>query len=720
MKRILSSLALSLLLVSNNTMAQFAASDAMHLSRLNPVLISDSGYVFFPVANSSLAAQVLANYTGGGTYSQIQKNFSNNPFIRLPQLAGSSAAPAILGTQGISALGGLNVTTFADGLAKFLVERVKEELSTAFFTRFKDELAKYPDLQILFPTTYTALRAVDVEIYNYTSYINLLREAFIKDFQTMLPQLRRLVMDKRYEPFFNNPSNKFLQPILLTSISISEQLQHGKHPGEILHNVANDATLKLDSIDPNLKPSFLTLDLFVQSLRSNSQEHYLVPFDTIRQYLFRDEITLRIYLGLLYQQAENINFTIRGQSKSFRSILDSAASTANEFEKLKSKIEEDQMAIADRTNAVHQTLQAIRQQNRNPETKATYSEYFSFYSQTLDLLEYSASVAEKWGASLNEEKKNTYFFVARSAGNCYLDINQKKYASAILGLYSIYDTVFVKNKLSSELNRLASTGLTEKPTLNAILPQVSAVAVTEKGKNLIKDLQKLIADTTPNCETISKKLKELSLEITSNQSVVIQKLIKYGNFGAQLAAAENSEDVKNLIESVALPAGSSSIKRKSSFNVSLNSYVGIFGGSERIKGVDNSFRINSYGLAAPVGISVSRGHSIFFIGTGKKNWGWSSSIFLSIVDIGAIASFRFTNDSTESIPNIELKDIISPGIFFSLGIPKTPISINAGYQIGPLLRKVTATNNELGESYTRISISVCVDIPLLNFYTKSR
>ena len=85
-----------------------------------------------------------------------------------------------------------------------------------------------------------------------------------------------------------------------------------------------------------------------------------------------------------------------------------------------------------------------------------------------------------------------------------------------------------------------------------------------------------------------------------------------------------------------------------------------------------------------------------------------------------MAAFRFENDSTESVPKIELKDIISPGIFYSLGIPKSPLSINVGYQVGPKLREVKSGVNEFSEAYTRFSVSLTVDIPILNFYTSQR
>ncbi|MEO5593664.1 MAG: hypothetical protein ABIR15_09400, partial [Chitinophagaceae bacterium] len=188
-------------------------------------------------------------------------------------------------------------------------------------------------------------------------------------------------------------------------------------------------------------------------------------------------------------------------------------------------------------------------------------------------------------------------------------------------------------------------------------------------------------------------------------------LLKYGSFIASVSQAQNSDDVEKAIEAVALPTGSARIKRETSFNVALNAYCGLFIGHEKITGVTDNHAFNAYGLTAPIGISASRGT--------KK--GWSHSIFLSLIDLGAVAAFRFTDNTTEQVPTIQLKNIFSPGLFYSLGIAKTPLSVNIGAQVGPNLRKVTKdTNDYSGKTYIRYSVSVCVDLPLLNLYTRSR
>jgi len=184
-----------------------------------------------------------------------------------------------------------------------------------------------------------------------------------------------------------------------------------------------------------------------------------------------------------------------------------------------------------------------------------------------------------------------------------------------------------------------------------------------------------------------------------------------------------------VIETFALPPGSSRIKRQSLFNVSLNASCGLFVGNEVIKGVDPDKplgQLNSYGLTAPIGISISKGYRYLPWPMSEIPWfrseaGWSSTWFISFVDIGSVAAYRFTNETADQVPTIQLRDIFSPGLFWSLGIPKSPLSFTLGAQVGPNLRKVNDTTNDYSKNtYTRYSASICVDLPVLNLYTKSK
>jgi hypothetical protein len=188
-------------------------------------------------------------------------------------------------------------------------------------------------------------------------------------------------------------------------------------------------------------------------------------------------------------------------------------------------------------------------------------------------------------------------------------------------------------------------------------------------------------------------------------------LLKYGNFMANMIKAKNSDDVEQAIESVALPVGSATIKKHSAFSIALNAYVGPYLGSEKIRGVDATSKTNAYGLTAPIGFSINSGW------LKSKTYGFSVSAFFSVIDLGAPVAFRFADNKTEEIPTIQLKDIISPGAFLSIGIPGVPLSVNGGWQMGPNLRKLTGSAaTATSDRYDRFSISLVVDIPIFNIY----
>src|SRR6266496_3576873 len=86
-------------------------------------------------------------------------------------------------TGGSSGLFGMNVTNIADGIARFLIERGKQELSMAFFKRFNEDLKTYPELAYLFPQSFHIIQ--NIEIYNIQSLLQELKDAFCKDLLNM-------------------------------------------------------------------------------------------------------------------------------------------------------------------------------------------------------------------------------------------------------------------------------------------------------------------------------------------------------------------------------------------------------------------------------------------------------------------------------------------------------------------------------------------------------
>ena len=131
-----------------------------------------------------------------------------------------------------------------------------------------------------------------------------------------------------------------------------------------------------------------------------------------------------------------------------------------------------------------------------------------------------------------------------------------------------------------------------------------------------------------------------------------------------------------------------------------------------------------------------------------------------MIDVGAISSFRFQNpintmtevqaddpttmdDETvmlsetvdvQHLPETTLKNILAPGVYLIYGIPTWPVSIGIGAQRGPQLREIRINQqlidadgivtqgleNVIESDGWRYGFTLAVDIPIINFYTKSR
>jgi hypothetical protein len=234
---------------------------------------------------------------------------------------------------------------------------------------------------------------------------------------------------------------------------------------------------------------------------------------------------------------------------------------------------------------------------------------------------------------------------------------------------------------------------------------------------------------------ITELLKLLDSLKVSKGNPIYDNIHKYGPFIANVAQAKSATEVKEALESAALPVGSYKIKRSSFFDISFNAYAGLFVGGEHYlsqlaDGVDQN-AIN-YGFTAPVGLAFSWGHrkegkadretSITTFKRDKKDYhltGKSSSIFVSIIDVGAITAFRLTNDKTKSLPEFTWNNILAPGIYYIKGWKDSPLTWGLGIQSGPQLREIKNNTAVLDGSNISARLFVAVDIPIFSFFTRT-
>ena len=605
--------------------------------------------------------KILKKYskTPNPTPAEIENELADNPFINMSGLAQNTTelkslfATVPKGSLQMSRLPQLKVTNFADGLARFLVSRMKEELNVMFFDHFNKFLKAQPDTKALFPKTYFIMLLMSDRIYDYQSYLPTLREAFEQDLSGLLHSANEWVNDSPQEKsilkFFKDKPEALA--CVQLGIRIAQKVESGTKPGDILHEVKDDS-LRLDKIHLNVRPILQTTDLFSQSLRSNNPRRYWITEEQFGA--FENEIFVRIYLGLLYQQSKNQKITFTNK-KTLDGLMRDAT---NAKEKIKAQEQIREMVTSARQYMVSIKAQLIQ-----------IDESISLARENIE------------GAGL--------------AG--YFALSKK--------ISGIIDETIKSGFLGSLIH----------------IPQADIDLITQMEFYLEHSINLLSGITLKSYSAAVFEVALILNQATGDSSKKFTDgFIRYGTFMATVATATTSKEVQDAIEAVALPPGSALIKRSTPLNISINSYVGFHGGTEYLRGGSGWSPI--YGMSAPVGLALSTD-----IRNKKKKQKGSISAFISLIDIGAVASFRIEDDSTQQLPEIKLGNIFAPGIYVVWGIGKTPLSIGGGWQKGPQLRAVNVPDpanpgqfkNELKDGY-RWSIFIAVDIPLFNLYTKTR
>jgi len=185
-------------------------------------------------------------------------------------------------------------------------------------------------------------------------------------------------------------------------------------------------------------------------------------------------------------------------------------------------------------------------------------------------------------------------------------------------------------------------------------------------------------------------------------------MMKYGTFIATAAKAKTAQEVSDAISAFALPPGGSAIKKYSKFSIALNAYVGLSAGQEVLQNVGSK---TYYAVTTPIGVTF--------------NWGFNNAgaigIMASVLDIGALTAFRFQDNTVNELPDLRFENVLAPGGYLIYNVPKYPISIGVGAQLGPNLR--TVKNSSLGITQTsgwRWGAFLAVDLPMVSLYSTNK
>ncbi len=326
--------------------------------------------------------------------------------------------------------------SFAKGLTLFIVDRFKQELSATFFRNFKKKIEKHDDLELLFPQTRVTLGAIDDDIYQFNTYINELRDAFVKDMQSFPTHAESYLITK--EKFLEEqPELKFA---LADAFHITDMLLEEKINIPSLFNYLGkeayiQGDLISDKVEINRIKGTLTLaNEFIISLRENEFSDNWLTRDDIKN-IFRYDEALIIYCGLEYQRVKDIPFG-HGQKASDFITLENRHKISNAIRKA-------------HVFALH--IEEFKNQLNDPATRdsiKTEIQYKLFVS-IFDLLETQFEFVNETAQFENksQEALETYHTIIRVLGEMSFDLKRENYSSAMVNLSKTIELLPIKDNM---------------------------------------------------------------------------------------------------------------------------------------------------------------------------------------------------------------------------------------------------------------------------------
>lgn len=217
-------------------------------------------------------------------------------------------------------------------------------------------------------------------------------------------------------------------------------------------------------------------------------------------------------------------------------------------------------------------------------------------------------------------------------------------------------------------------------------------------------------------------LDRLGVDVASQNRQGRREFFRYLSFAQNLIDAKDEKEMIAALEQAADPVGSFRLKRQHPMTASITSYPGLFIGREQYRdGVNNKTIFNNFGFTAPLGLAVS--FSRQDLGPGIREYADNESpdpktswtIFMPILDVGAISAFRLLDDSAE-LPETKWSNFLAPGLFLNLGFKNSLLTLHTGFQIGPEAQQL---NSPLKPRLWRFGLGLSADLHLWSIYNKA-
>ncbi|MBC7774316.1 MAG: hypothetical protein H7246_02675 [Phycisphaerae bacterium] len=363
----------------------------------------------------------------------VKATFKDNPYLDMEKAAQNMGAIrgdfSNLGSanQGASP-SGFSVSNLADGLARFLVKRTKQELSMAFFEGFKEKIKDDPYLEHFCPFTRAELLLIDSDVYQFNDYLESLREGFTADMSALPGSTESFLRDSSLCP---NCEAKPAGKVVTDFLHVAQQMVNGEPPIDMIAYLGEpgSAIQSAPSAEPqlyNMASALRLLNIVSESFRNTASDNKRMPWFTsneIREQ-FKDPKVIRIYLGLLWQKVENVQFADDSgtQFALMRNIMKKANTGVDLVDSWRKSIQ----SLSELTQALQYGL------NSSATTSSTAVDDFFSYSQSVtDLLQ----AVNQTGRDMLGRKKDLiptdYILLMRQCNSLYFNVRQRNFVGAV-------------------------------------------------------------------------------------------------------------------------------------------------------------------------------------------------------------------------------------------------------------------------------------------------
>lgn len=670
------------------------------------------------------------------------KEFEYLPTV-LSVLESSGLAAEPTSGFGIGSLLGVSEADILVGISDWALNRAQEELMQAFLREWLEKLQNDPVLAEAFPNTLTMLSTSDLtSIYTNS---DTWKATFQQDFDAIpakVPEIASLILEQ-YKPDMDPENQAELVAGLEVISHFYIELNKGKRPDEILMLQGERSFLnyKDSAYHPLVHRGVVGTQLFLTLIQSNAlgdQISYIKPAAILQL----SEAELKALWKLLHiRNSQKIAFVYSSDTTDAKHAL--------LYKDVLEGIGEFKLQLANISETVKSISDIFKTLGNNSKLTLEIEEYHTYGQLAFDLVLSGADILENYTSANVDVDKILLYRQTYETGYEYVmelvtSIKTNEYGTVALNTINLimwirtlitkefvpvtaskYQSLVVEDHINN-IQSLIDNIKAQIESLKTKYPNTFAI-----GSAKVKLLQqRLEAQETLSVDVIKMEIRNTFIFTEVETRTVVKEvatkdlrelessneaLNTYANLMASVLLAEDSEDIKEALNSVANKKGSYLVRQQSHFSATVSFYPGAKFGWETLETSGLPDTEGTYlGVTLPIGVEAA-------VGTNWKPIG-AVGLFVQVLDLGAVLNYSLQNDNEEvsSSPDINFKQVLSPGAYLTIHFTNNPITLGLGGSYSPELRQINADGVTLSANSFQYGFFLAVDLNVFTLYGSKR